>query len=136
MDKAQSDRFLRLDKWLWHARFIKSRSKSTKFCQTSKIRVNGSIISKAHYLVKPNDVLVFSIGNNIRIIKILNIGLRRGPAPEAQGLYEDISPPKSLNKKDQKSLVIVGKREAGSGRPTKDHRRAIDKLMAKDEQWQ
>ena len=136
MNKAQSDRFLRLDKWLWHARFMKSRSKSTKFCQSGKLRVNGNIISKAHYLVKPSDVLTFSMGSNIRIIKILNLGLRRGPASEAQGLYEDISPPKSSNKKDQKSSVIVGKREIGSGRPTKDQRRAIDKLMAKDEQWQ
>ena len=115
---------------------MKSRSKSTKFCQSGKLRVNGSIISKAHYLVKPSDVLTFSMGSNIRIIKILNLGLRRGPASEAQGLYEDISPPKSSNKKDQKSSVIVGKREIGSGRPTKDQRRAIDKLMAKDEQWQ
>ena len=62
--------------------------------------------------------------------------MRRGPASEAQRLYEDISPPKSLNRKDQKSSVIVGKREIGAGRPTKNQRRAIDKLMAKDEQWQ
>ena len=133
MDKLQSKGVLRLDKWLWYARFLKSRSKATKFCQSSRFRVNGSIIAKTHCLVKQNDVLTFSIGSSIKIIKILKLGVRRGPAPEAQALYEDLSPPISLNTKGHKTSPYVGRRELGSGRPTKRQRRAIDKLMAKDE---
>ena len=52
MDKLQSKGVLRLDKWLWYARFMKSRSKATKFCQSSRFRVNGSIVVKANCLVK------------------------------------------------------------------------------------
>ena len=133
MDKLQSKGVLRLDKWLWYARFLKSRSKAIKFCQSSRFRVNGSIIAKTHCLVKQNDVLTFSIGSSIKIIKILKLGVRRGPAPEAQALYEDLSPPISLNTKGHKTSPYVGRRELGSGRPTKRQRRAIDKLMAKDE---
>lgn len=135
MNNSQSDGVLRLDKWLWHARFFKSRSKSTKFCQSCVLRVNGDIISKAHYLVKPSDVLTFTIGNSIRVIKILNLGVRRGPSLEAKTLYDDISPVISVNKEANKSRVFIAKREIGSGRPTKVQRRAIDKLMAKDDQW-
>jgi ribosome-associated heat shock protein Hsp15 len=127
---------LRLDKWLWYARFMKSRSKATKFCQSSRFCVNSSIVIKAHFLVKQNDVLTFSIDNNIKIIRILNLGVRRGSASEAQALYQDISPSISLNKEDHEFQVVIGKREIGSGRPTKDQRRATDKLIAKDEQWQ
>ena len=133
MDKLQSKGVLRLDKWLWYARFMKSRSKATKFCQSSRFRVNGSIVVKAHCLVKQDDVLTFSVGSNIKIIKILKLGVRRGPAPEAQALYEDLSPPISLNKEDHKISPYVGRRESGSGRPTKQQRRAIDRLMAKDD---
>jgi len=127
---------LRLDKWLWYARFMKSRSKATKFCQSSSFCVNSSIVIKAHFLVKQNDVLTFSIDNNIKIIRILNLGVRRGSASEAQALYQDISPSISLNKEHHEFQVVIGKREIGSGRPTKDQRRATDKLIAKDEQWQ
>ena len=136
MDDLPLNGVLRLDKWLWYARFMKSRSKATKFCQSSRFCVNSSIVIKAHFLVKQNDVLTFSIDNNIKIIKILNLGVRRGSASEAQALYQDISPSISLNKEDHKFQVVIGKREIGSGRPTKDQRRATDKLIAKDEQWQ
>ena len=131
----QIDEFQRLDKWLWYARFFKSRSKSTKFCQSSSLRVNGDIVSKTHYLVKPNDVLTFTMGNNIKVIKILNLGARRGPSHEARILYDDISPVIPEQKKSEKPRVFFAKREIGSGRPTKVQRRAIDKLMAKDDQW-
>ena len=126
---------MRVDKWLWHARFMRSRSKASKFCQSNNLRVNGNIVYKAHYLVKPNDVLTFTMGNNIRVIKILNIGFRRGPASEAEELYDDISPPITSNKKNLEYVPIIGKRETGSGRPTKGERRAIDKLMSKGENW-
>ncbi|MEA1675369.1 RNA-binding S4 domain-containing protein [Nitrospirillum sp. BR 11163] len=84
---------LRLDKWLWYARFLKSRSLAAKLCGSGTIRCAGTPITKAHHAVRPGDVLTFPLGNHIRVIKVLALGTRRGPAPEAQALYEDLSPP-------------------------------------------
>ncbi len=122
---------LRLDKWLWRARFFKSRSLASTICQSSKVRVNGNTISKAHYPVKFNDVLTFTKGSSIKVIRILKLGLRRGPASEARTLYEDLSPSLKLEERNNQALVTVAKRASGSGRPTKNQRRAIDRLMAK-----
>ena len=69
----------RLDKWLWHARFFKSRTLASKLCKSGKVRVNGELVKKAHVVVQPGDVLTFPLGPHIRLIKILKLGLRRGP---------------------------------------------------------
>lgn len=84
---------LRLDKWLWYARFLKTRSLATKLCASGAIRVGGVPVAKANHAVKPGDVLTFPLGRHVRVIKVLALGDRRGPAPEAQSLYEDLSPP-------------------------------------------
>ena len=118
---------LRLDKWLWHARFLKSRTLASKLCKSGKVRVNGEPVKKANVVVQPGDVLTFPLGPHIRLIKILKLGLRRGPAKEAQLLYNDLQPP--VNQGQAADEDPVGRRERGSGRPTKSHRRAIDRLM-------
>ncbi|HIB21973.1 MAG TPA: RNA-binding S4 domain-containing protein [Rhodospirillales bacterium] len=121
---------LRLDKWFWYARFIKSRSLATKLCNSGKVRVNGNRIKKAHQSVTPGDVLTFSVGPNIRVIKIIKLGNRRGPAKEAQALYEDLQPIDQIEKKIDSTLAPEpAKRERGSGRPTKVQRRAIERFM-------
>ena len=121
---------LRLDKWFWYARFIKSRSLATKLCNSGKVRVNGSLINKAHQSVAPGDVLTFPVGPNIRVIKIIKLGNRRGPAKEAQALYEDLQPIDQIAKKIDSTLAPEpAKRERGSGRPTKVQRRAIERFM-------
>jgi ribosome-associated heat shock protein Hsp15 len=84
---------LRLDKWLWFARFFKTRSLATKFCVSGRLRVNGTIVPKAHALVRVGDVLTFPLGPHVRVIKVARLGERRGPAPEAQTLYDDLAPP-------------------------------------------
>ena len=84
----------RLDKWLWHARFFKSRSLATRLVQSGKVRVNATPVSKPARSVEPGDVLTFPKEQDIRVIKVLGIGDRRGPAPEAQAFYEDLDPPK------------------------------------------
>ena len=122
-----SGRSLRLDKWLWHARFLKSRTLASKLCQSGKVRVNGEPVKKAHLIVRPGDVLTFPLGPHIRLIKILKLGLRRGPAKEARLLYEDLEPP--VHQSQTAAVDPVAKREPGAGRPTKSHRRAIDRLM-------
>ena len=121
---------LRLDKWFWYARFIKSRSLATKLCNSGKVRVNGGLIKKAHQSVAPGDVLTFPVGPNIRVIKIIKLGNRRGPAKEAQALYEDLQPIDQIAKKIDSTLALEpAKRERGSGRPTKVQRRAIERFM-------
>ena len=121
---------LRLDKWLWYARFLKSRSLATKLCHSGKMRVNGEPIKKAHQNVRPGDVLTFPLGSQIRVIEILELSTRRGPAKEAQGLYKDLEPPnKRAKKEDPKFLSSFARRDPGTGRPTKFQRRAIERLM-------
>ena len=119
---------LRLDKWLWYARFFKSRSLATQFCQAGKLRVNGTIVKKAHHSVKPGEVLTFARGHQIRVIKVVALGTRRGPAKEAQLLYEDLSPPMPPKAGNTARPAMPMAREPGSGRPTKRERRELDKL--------
>ena len=121
---------LRVDKWLYHARFFKSRTLAGKFCQSSKVRVNDETISKAHVLVGAGDVLTFAKAEQVKIVKILNLGKRRGPAPEAQALYEDLSP--APIKKGKNLSAPPAFREPGQGRPTKAERRALDRLKETD----
>ncbi len=123
-----SSESLRLDKWLWYARFFKSRTLATRLCAAGRLRVNGAIVKKAHYVVKPGDVLTFPKGPHIRVIRVAALGTRRGPAPEAQTLYEDLEPPQVRETGDFVAPSKVAEREPGTGRPTKVQRRAIDKL--------
>ena len=83
---------LRVDKYLWFARFFKTRSLATKRANGGRIRINGSKIKKSSDTVRIGDILTFVQGNEIRVIRVLNLGTRRGPAQEAQSLYEDITP--------------------------------------------
>ncbi len=120
---------IRLDKWLWHARFFKSRTIAADICKGRKVRINGTIAAKAAAMVKPGDTLTFPQANDVRVIKILACGTRRGPAEEAQALYDDLSPPKAKGESDDPMTSEVAARDRGAGRPTKAERRAIDKLM-------
>lgn len=119
---------LRLDKWLWYARFFKSRTLATRLCASGRLRVNGAIVKKAHYVLKPGDVLTFPKGPHIRVIRVEALGMRRGPATEARALYEDLDPPQRHEPGEFVATTKVAPREPGSGRPTKVQRRATDKL--------
>ncbi|GAB6052374.1 RNA-binding S4 domain-containing protein [Magnetospira thiophila] len=121
---------LRIDKWLWQARFFKSRTLAGNFCESGRLWVNGSPIKKAHHLLRPGDLLSFPSGPHQREIKVLLLGTRRGPATEARTLYEDLAPPQPKPKADSRPDIPgpVAVRDRGSGRPTKTERRALDKL--------
>ena len=127
--------YQRLDKWLWCGRFFKSRSLATKLLGSGKLRLSGKIITKSNQLVRPNDILTFPQGHLIRVIKVLFLAERRGPAKEAELLFEDLSP--ITNQLDTKETsggfkANATSREPGAGRPTKSDRRAIDKLMGRN----
>lgn len=123
---------LRLDKWLWFARFVKSRALASKLVEAGGFRINGQPTSKAHYAVKPGDALTFPLGHHIRVIKIVALGVRRGPAPEAQTLYEDLDPPQPHVRVIDPATTSPAQRDTGSGRPTKRDRRVTDRLLDGD----
>jgi len=83
---------LRLDKWLWQARFFKSRSLANVAVSEGQVRVNGIRATRPSREVTPGDVLTFPLGTQIRVIRILSLGQRRGPASEAEALYVDLEP--------------------------------------------
>ncbi len=120
----------RIDVWLWHGRFYKTRSLATKMVRAAKVRLNGKICKKSSSLVSIGDMLTFVRADEILIVKIINFAPRRGSAPQAQLLYQDLTPPKEIV--DKKKADSAATRIRGSGRPTKDQRRAIDKLMSRD----
>lgn len=118
---------IRADKWLWFARFFKSRTLAAKLCAGGRLRINGNPVAKSHAVVRCGDVLTFQREHDIRVIRVVLLGTRRGPATDAQTLYEDLEPPHSPAE-DTPTIPSVPRRERGSGRPTKAERRATDRL--------
>ncbi len=88
---------VRLDKWLWHARFAKTRVLAGQLCQSGRLRLGGEIVSKGHRLVRIGDVLTFPAGRHIRTIRVAALAMRRSPAEEAHRLYEDLAPPSTAS---------------------------------------
>lgn len=117
-DQTGSDQdTIRIDRWLWFARFFKSRSLAAKLCVGNRVRVNRQVVGKSSATIRVGDVLTFPQGRRIRVVKILALGTRRGPASEAATLYEDLTPPPTTQDVP-----------ARGGRPTKADRRAITRL--------
>ncbi len=111
---------IRLDKWLWHARFFKSRSLAAGVVSAGKVRVDSQPVSKTSRSVGPGDVLTFVQAQETRVVRIVACGERRGPAPEAQALYEDLTPAPAARPVEARGANP--KYEKG-GRPTKKDRR-------------
>ena len=120
---------IRLDTWLWYARFYRSRSLSSKAILGGKVRVNSNKIIKPASKVKINDVLTINHVNMVRVIQVQSLGSRRGPASEAQLLYkdlsEDITDPSNIKHVSEKPKKETNKR------PTKKDRRILDKIVTK-----
>lgn len=121
---AEASQSIRIDKWLWFARFFKSRSLASKVVSSGNVRVNGAHIKKTSHLVCVGDTLTFAQQKDIRVVRIVQTGVRRGPAPEAQTLYEDLSPPRTGD--DTEKHGAAHPAAARAGRPTKKLRRAVD----------
>jgi ribosome-associated heat shock protein Hsp15 len=116
----------RLDKWLWMARVVKTRTLATQLVAKGTVRVNGNRITKPGKPVRVDDVLTIALSGNIRILKVLRMADRRGPFTEAQTLFEDLSPPPEHRKTKRRSSQLANPaREKGMGRPTKRDRRRL-----------
>ncbi len=81
---------LRLDKWLWQARFFKSRALAADAASSGRTRLNGNRVKKSSTPVRVGDVITFVQAKEVRVVRVLDVGERRGPASEAQLLYEII----------------------------------------------
>jgi ribosome-associated heat shock protein Hsp15 len=81
----------RIDKWLFFARVVKSRSLAAKLAQAGRVRVNREKIDQASQIVRPGDVLTITLDRRILVYRVVSPGTRRGPAEEARLLYEDLT---------------------------------------------
>jgi ribosome-associated heat shock protein Hsp15 len=115
----------RLDKWLWYARVAKSRTIAATAITDGKIKVNRIRAEKASQTIKVGDVVTSRLTKAVRVLRIARLGTRRGPAPEAALLYDDLTPPPEPASAAPKPQAW-GAREPGSGRPTKRDRRLTD----------
>jgi ribosome-associated heat shock protein Hsp15 len=119
----------RLDKWLFFSRAVKSRTLAQKLIEAGAIRVNSERTERTDHKVGPGDVLTMNVHERLLVWRILDAGERRGPATEAAGLYEDLSPPPIPR---EAAPPIHAGREPGTGRPTKKERRDTDRLLESD----
>ena len=115
---------MRLDKWLWQTRFFKTRALAAKTVQDGRVRLDGEATTKPHRAVGAGDVLTFPQGHAIRVVRIIGLPVRRGPAPEAQALYEDMSPAPA----PRPDHVPPAPARADGGRPTGRERRRMDRM--------
>lgn len=118
----------RLDRFLFFARALKSRTLAQKLIESGAIRVNSERTDRSDHKVGAGDVLTMTLHGRIVVWRIVDPGTRRGPAPEAQGLYEDLSPPAIPKAELSPYQAAIAPRPDGAGRPTKKERRETDKL--------
>jgi ribosome-associated heat shock protein Hsp15 len=118
----------RIDKWLWHARVVRTRGAASKLASCGHVRVNGQRIDAASRLVRLDDVITVSLDRQIRILKVVDFAGRRGDAEAGQALYSELTPaPEPAAARPSSAF-----RNPGAGRPTKRERRAIDRLQGED----
>ena len=131
MADAHDEVGLRLDKWLWYARFFKTRALASKAISNGRFRLDGDLMPKPHRQAKSGQVLTFSQGTRIRVVRIKALGARRGPASEAALLYDDLAPVMPATESNKLAAAAAfEERQVGGGRPTKRHRRETDRLKA------
>jgi ribosome-associated heat shock protein Hsp15 len=119
----------RIDKWLWHARVVRTRSAAAALVGAGLVRINGTRGAAPSRPVRPGDVVTIALDRDVRILKVKGYAERRGSADIARGLYEDLTPASPAPPRQPP----VGRRDEGSGRPTKRERRETDKLKAGDD---
>ncbi|MBB3997311.1 RNA-binding S4 domain-containing protein [Aureimonas pseudogalii] len=122
----------RIDKWLFFARVVKSRSLAQKLAISGAVRVNREKVSHSARIVRPGDVLTINVHERIRVLRVLDPGVRRGPASEAAALFEDLTPstePPEGSDAAGPATPGIASIEA-NGRPTRRERRDAGRLVA------
>ena len=114
----------RIDKWLWHARVVRTRSAAAELVTSGLVRVNRERVTACSRPVRTDDVITIALDRQVRVLKVAGFAERRGDAEAGRALYADLTPlPPPAD-----DLPQLAAREPGSGRPTKRERRAIDRL--------
>jgi ribosome-associated heat shock protein Hsp15 len=114
----------RIDKWLWAARFFKSRTLAAAACNGGKVDVNGDA-AKPSKAVRAGDLLQVTLPRGRRIVRVAALADHRGSGSQAALLYEDLTPPPPPR---EARIPPPAYRPPGAGRPTKRERRRIDRL--------
>jgi ribosome-associated heat shock protein Hsp15 len=83
----------RIDKWLWHARLVRTRTDAAALTAAGHVRVNGQRVTAAGHPVRPRDVLTVALDRSVRVVEVAGFCDRRGPAPAARALYRDLAAP-------------------------------------------
>jgi ribosome-associated heat shock protein Hsp15 len=124
---------LRIDKWLWAARFYKTRSVAAEEIGKGRVQVN-EVEAKASREVKAGDTVVLRQGPVIRTLVVRGVSDRRGAAPVAQTLYEETPESIALRARlaEQRRLAGEPGQDREQGRPTKRERRDMDKVAWND----
>jgi ribosome-associated heat shock protein Hsp15 len=117
----------RIDKWLWHARVVRTRSSAAGLASSGLVRVNGERVDAASRPVRAGDVITVALDRSVRLLKVKAFAERRGSADHGRALYDDLSA------SAPGEVPPPVRREAGAGRPTKRDRRAIDRLRSRDD---
>jgi ribosome-associated heat shock protein Hsp15 len=120
----------RIDKWLWHARVVRTRSAAAALAASGHVRVNSQRVHAASHTVRAGDVVTVALDRTVRVLKVAGFAERRGSADAARPLYEDLSP--SMHSTASEN-VPAATREPGAGRPTKRERRALDRFHDPEE---
>lgn len=133
----------RIDKWLWFARVAKTRTLAASLVVGGKVRLNRVKTDKPSHLVKAGDVITVMTGPRVRVLRVVDCGERRGPAAEARGLFEELTPvqvhPKPTGGSAETGTVAADAASGGpnggtahsGGRPNKRERRQIARLKGK-----
>jgi len=111
----------RLDKWLWCARLVRTRSGAARLIAAGKVRINGDRALKSSRLVKAGDVVTAMSVGRLSVLRVAATAERRGPASLARGLYEDLTPPEAASPDPDAAKVA-----SRGPRPTKRDRRRLD----------
>jgi ribosome-associated heat shock protein Hsp15 len=115
----------RIDKWLWHARVVRTRQAAAELAASGHVRINAQRIDAASRPVRPGDVVTVALDRAVRVLKVVGFAERRGSAEDARSLCEDMTPPATAPSGEPPPAV----REAGTGRPTKQDRRSIIRFI-------
>lgn len=92
---AADDARQRIDRWLWHARIVRTRVDAAGLVRAGRVRLNGTRVTTAGHLVKIGDVLTVALDNNVRLLAVTGFAERRGSPDSARHLFEDRTAPSS-----------------------------------------
>ena len=118
----------RIDKWLWHARVVRTRTAAAALVTAGNVRLNGERVTGASHPARAGDVVTVALDRAVRVMTVTGFAERRGDADAARLLFDDLTPAAPQNAADP----IVAERDPGTGRPTKQERRAIDRLLGRE----